>query len=1378
MAKVPCGIIYDGTRYTPEQFMAKLMDGSIAVDIAPASKQTEGEFTTVTEKTVMPDGEEGVRVTLKKPDGEIVQLGVMYPEDVDSEVAKKIRGYKLQQSKPEAVTESQIKQSDADLTGRDVMFEHAGADVTGVVVGIDDKGDLKVKDAKGTNYTVKRDKANPIDEITAAKNEFAEALKEFKDVADITKLGVKGTDPQAQAEAMYKIHKALVRMAKAYIAKGINDVKKFASAVGITAKQAQQAWEEALGNAKYAAEDLAYDIADLTKTAIRRGIKVREKFAEYKRQQKDVKKSIDDFINDAEIRKAISPSQLRALVSRAAKVTTEAQLDRFIDYAQKVIDNVNYSAEMDEIRDMQQSARKRNHVSFGNIVREFTSINPEKIPDNLLVAYKTALDGLMARVPSYKAMEEIFYEIAQANFKPDTFSNIQTYQQAQELYNKIAISKIGSIEEYRDLFKSINGFKRRVEQLFENGDITEDQRNDLIDQVGKDQATVESKYASEITSLKTDLINEIRSKQKSTGISQVTTEEKKLLEEFYKLDNNDLRSLSPEELYNLSSILDNVMDEGRVDVFRLSPLVNRAKAASEATQLQEQLSKAKPFQDIKKSVEEVVKKMGMTYSSFWENTLGLGAVNYGAFQKYVVAPMERAIGSYRRDVQEGYKTFNDLKKKYGVNTEKQMNKIGMIATYLREYGMSNDPKYKGKKDGKGNQFGTRDWFAFVLTDPETRARMKTEEIDELQKLYDQLPKVNGRVSPEEVYNGFMANDGRFLSANEMNFLKEVMDWRDKNMTGKQKYANELRGKPFEDVMFHIKRIRKGDTKLQAATPVEVSERTGNVRIAAGSGKEVTNNELGAVETNFEKLFAETLEENARDYYITPMLQKQNDVMNKAKSGLSEDKKSYIEVMKKNLASAINSEFEDGEANRLVTNLLKARAAQVLIAPIRTVGEATAALVSYPLRSGNFSAYGELFKKRDAVSKLMKQSNSPFQNRVDLSRQFDVQKGNIKGEGWLQKASELFAALPERMGVEPVWMAVFNNAFEKETGVKFDRESYLNNPQYGDKYNKVIEVAGAVADATYGQIAGSTTRAGSRRDIKILPESVTSTKLAKMLGVPESVQSKKTMGTLAAFMTGYPFREIEQVLKSGSALKEAIKDANYSKGDVVKTLMPPVGVALSSITYNYWQALSYQFSKMILGDEEEKEKAKKDIENLFTGRTAILETAATMLSTLGTRYSGFSRTAVSWLGSLYYNLAEDEKDKQVAKDFVRNITYQDPFVLQRTKSGGVNNYMLKEKLAWQTAQAVPAFGIVVDNAAKAVESIGGIDYLKDKIEKGATLTEPEKEALILTYVAVNMGNGVAELFGYGLPATTINKMARKVLEEQSGKSKSKYTAAPR
>ena len=37
------------------------------------------------------------------------------------------------------------------------------------------------------------------------------------------------------------------------------------------------------------------------------------------------------------------------------------------------------------------------------------------------------------------------------------------------------------------------------------------------------------------------------------------------------------------------------------------------------------------------------------------------------------------------------------------------------------------------------------------------------------------------------------------------------------------------------------------TKSQASTPVEVSGKTGNVRIAAGSGKEVTSEEMGAIE---------------------------------------------------------------------------------------------------------------------------------------------------------------------------------------------------------------------------------------------------------------------------------------------------------------------------------------------------------------------------------------------------------------------------------------------------------------------------------------------------------------------------------------------------
>ena len=135
----------------------------------------------------------------------------------------------------------------------------------------------------------------------------------------------------------------------------------------------------------------------------------------------------------------------------------------------------------------------------------------------------------------------------------------------------------------------------------------------------------------------------------------------------------------------------------------------------------------------------------------------------------------------------------------------------------------------------------------------------------------------------------------------------------------------------------------------------------------------------------------------------------------------------------------------------------------------------------------------------------------------------------------------------------------------------------------------------------------------------------------------------------------------------------------------------------------------------------------------------------------------------------YNIEDDAKRKQVAKDFVRNITFQEPFELQRKKSGDINKYMLKEKISLQAVNAVAPFAAFTDNAYKAVNSVGGWDYLVKKVEKGELLTEPEKSAIIATYVAVNMGNALVQFLGYGVPNTTINKMAKEILKK--GKSSS-------
>lgn len=175
MAKIPCGIIFDGKKYTPEQFMAKLMDKSMDEYVLPKGKKSEsGEYKTTTEKTVMPDGEQGIIATIEKPNGEKVVMEAMYPEDVEAAVAKKIRGFRLGESKinEPTINEQPLFEQTGEYIGKSVLFEHAGSEKSGKVIGVDTKGNLKVKDKNGVSYTVSQ--KNIIGEVSSTQKFYDE----------------------------------------------------------------------------------------------------------------------------------------------------------------------------------------------------------------------------------------------------------------------------------------------------------------------------------------------------------------------------------------------------------------------------------------------------------------------------------------------------------------------------------------------------------------------------------------------------------------------------------------------------------------------------------------------------------------------------------------------------------------------------------------------------------------------------------------------------------------------------------------------------------------------------------------------------------------------------------------------------------------------------------------------------------------------------------------------------------------------------------------------------------------------------------------------------------------------------------------------------
>jgi hypothetical protein len=665
--------------------------------------------------------------------------------------------------------------------------------------------------------------------------------------------------------------------------------------------------------------------------------------------------------------------------------------------------------------------------------------------------------------------------------------------------------------------------------------------------------------------------------------------------------------------------------------------------------------------------------------------------------------------------------------------------------------------YKGLKDKQGNKFGTRDWFKDILAQQESKRTLTEKELTAMKKAWDAMPKDSeGKVDINKVYDAYMNNRAEYLSDNQLAFLKEVMDWKEQNLTGKQKAANEFRGKGFDEILFHTKRIRKDqDGKSLATSPIEISQ-NGNVRIAAGSGKEVLTEEVGAIEHNFEKIFSNNLEETMRDYYVTPMLQEVSATLNKAKKEAGNKKAGYVDAMKLNTADAVNNEFaaeQMSNVNRWMTvNLPRAKAAQVLIAPIRTVGELVSSLVSYPLRTKEFRSYAELFKKKDTVAKLLNETDSPYKDKANLNKHFDIQEGQLKEQSTLDKLTMFFAALPERMGLQPIWMASFDTAFEQITGKSFDREAYLNNPTYAKQNAKAISDAGAQADQKYSEIAGGTTKASQRRTVKFLPK-------------VKGVKANSAEGRILSFMSGYPFRETQTIAKSVKAMVEASKDTDTSKAGVGKEALPIVGSFLGAVTYGLYQTLSYEIQKMAFGDEEDEQEAKETMSALFTPIGMMKEASASFASLMSSRYSGAGRQMLKLLGTITMNIAEKPEDKSAIRSMVRNITFQDPLELKYTKNGKLIKYGLRGELATQIADVIVPASIMIDNTFKAIETLGGIEYLANKVESGEALTEPEKEALVLTYIAVNLSNAVAMFFGKAIPPTTINKLSKRIIEEK-------------
>jgi len=1058
----------------------------------------------------------------------------------------------------------------------------------------------------------------------------------------------------------------------------------------------------------------------------------------------------------------ITTAQTKTIVDRISKVNLNnpIMVDRLLAYIEKVFDNANYAADMDELRKLQRQARSRNHTSMTDAVNQFTSINPEDIPLDKVQDYKKALDFLNNRTPSYTSMNEIYDKTLSYQVSKE-FDAVKTNDDLIDKYKSIMSNKVENVEDYVALIKDINSFKRKAYQLLKNEAISQEEYNDLIDGAGKDQSKIEEKYAEQIKKIKSDLISEIKTQRPKTN-PQFSNEENDLIRRYLELSDADLKSLSPEDLFVLNDLLYNISN-GEIDPYRFSDVVSRAYTSSGIDPLAKQIDDSK----FDMTSTEGRKELSENESSFWEGLLGMGRAKAGALQKFIVSPFNRAIASYENSMRKSFDEFLKLKKKYDIDNE-QMNKIGMLTTYLQEYMAQFDPKNKGV-----DNIGKRDWFKEILSDKSMRSKYSTgkpslkkmiglgsSDIDVIDKIWKSLPKdKDGNVDPKAVYDSYIDDDGKFFNKKEKAFFDDVMKYKASEITPKQKIANEINGASFKEIPFHMMRVRLDGGKTQIA-PTSSYE-SGVVRVKAGTGKERVSEAVGPIMTNFETLFIKGLEQTSRDYFLSKTLKDINNTLSGVRKKINKDKLELLDTISYTLSDALAYEFERAESNLIFDTLLAARAAQTLLDPVRTGVELGATAVSFPTRAEKmFSGYKALFGEQKKMSKLLEFTDSPLRLRENINKAIDINEGSIEPQSRLTKMTTYLSGLPERTMMVTSWMPTFASEFQNITGEKFDINKFNDSSAYREKYGKAIREASAVADTQTEKIIGPTTKAGQRREIRIAPKF-----LASIIGREGTVSKSGTAGKILGFFSNYPYRETTEFINGFKEAAELIR-----KGEVMGSLsklQKPLGVSLNLAAYGFLGTLAYAGQLILLGDEDDEERGNEILESLLTPQGALEEFASNAASLVASKYSAGGKALLQLAATIAIESTDDEDQKAKIKKILKNSVFVDPLPVE-----DVDSFIGKDKALVAIARFIPQFVMLADRYNDLIGTKNEIKAIYDKVEKNGiqSLTKDEELQVLALNTSFTIAQAVLNVFyGTSIPAYNRIKTLMKGLKEEAGVS---------
>lgn len=782
--------------------------------------------------------------------------------------------------------------------------------------------------------------------------------------------------------------------------------------------------------------------------------------------------------------------------------------------------------------------------------------------------------------------------------------------------------------------------KNRINKALKDGQITEDRANQLKNdlEAAKKQLEEETKEFIQNRS------KEARENLKGITISDLEKEHglsrpaKIVLEGFLnQIKNYEPKSASDAEvLYKISDAL----SKGFIPYNEIGQMIKNIKSDEASNIIIPTISKI--IDSVKKKASyEISRLLGEQMGAFKSEQLGEAFSETKVFEKFIYSPIQQAIKkSNQASLEMATELGNKMKKAQGRwgkrvldsllgknSSRRAAIKVGVIKNILNEAALKGTGEMSGfqmesfASDGSKVEVGSRDWLGIILgkeaavNDLNGDIKDKTKEailagkmlipfqqklgvfkravikikgqfgfhntdIDIMNDIWESLPKkANGAVDLDVIVN----DPNSYMNEMEAAYFEAITDAFNSSYEFIE-VANMLKGMPIQRIDDYYKRSRfmSSDKELGYT---EAGIHSNNLRIKAGSANIRTSNALGAIDFNSVNVAIQNIVESPRYFYIDQSGREVNSTLNKVSQ--QTEHKNVIEGIKQDTAASLIYNFTRGKTPALISKLISARYAYSLLDPIRVVALESVGLF---LR-GSFTNPKSLLSlgSRDVVSKMEKDFGLKIIKKA--TGQIEAQNTKIStkdGKTPIRKTGlgEMLMGIPENITSVMFFMPSFNESFFAITGKEFDSKRFLNDKQYLEENRKYIEESIDLANIELERVVGSETRFGDRRYVRYAPK-----KIDELVGGTLSVKADETAGRWLAFMSNYVYRE-------GSVIFKPIKQVSQGKAPTLKAAYASGGAIIGGMYYTYMSALYYGISRILSGDDDEKEDVLKDWSDLF------------------------------------------------------------------------------------------------------------------------------------------------------------------------------------